>query len=98
MMIEGKTASGFEFSVDERVVTDFTFLELLTAMEDRKDQARQGIAILTVPGRLLGDAGKAALIEHCRDDDGYVPTARMIEEIRNIIRLCSERNRNVKNS
>lgn len=90
MMIEGKTASGFAFSVDERVVTDFTFLELLTHLD--------GQAILALPGRLLGEAGKAALIEHCRDAEGYVPTARITEECIEIVNLCGERNKAVKNS
>lgn len=90
MMIEGKTASGFAFSVDERVVTDFTFLELLTHLD--------GQALLQLPGRLLGEAGKAALIEHCRDAEGYVPTARITEECVEIVNLCGERNKAVKNS
>lgn len=89
-MIEGKTASGFEFSVDERVVTDFTFLELLTKLD--------GQAMMQLPGRLLGETGKAALIEHCRDEEGFVPAARISEECMEIVNLCGERNKAVKNS
>lgn len=90
MQIEGKTESGFAFSVDERVVSDFTFLEMLTDLN--------GQNLLALPGRLLGEAGKAALIEHCRDAEGFVPTARITEECMAIINLCGERSRNVKNS
>lgn len=89
-MIEGKTSSGFKFAVDERVVTDFTFLELLTHLD--------GQALIVLPGRLLGEDGKAALIEHCRDGEGYVPTARITEECMEIINLCGEKSRDAKNS
>lgn len=89
-MIEGKTSTGFKFAVDERVVTDFTFLELLTKLD--------GPALIRLPGRLLGEAGKSALIEHCRDAEGFVPASRITEECMEIVNLCGERNRNVKNS
>lgn len=90
MMIEGKTESGFEFAVDERTVADFTFLEMLIDLN--------GANVLALPGRLLGEAGKAALIEHCRDKDGFVPASRVTQECLAIVNLCGERNRNVKNS
>ena len=97
MMIEGKTETGFAFAVDERVITDFRFVELASDLNSRDDQAR-GKAILAVPGQLLGADGKRALLEHCRDEDGYVPIPRVVKEISNILSLCARRDGDVKRS
>lgn len=97
MKIEGTTASGFEFSVESGLLEDFEFLGLLGDFMGEDDRARTR-AVLALPGRLLGEEGRKALIEHCRNEEGFSPTARVYEELGSILNLCQERNRAVKKS
>lgn len=97
MKIEGKTASGFEFSVESGLLEDFEFLTLLGDFTGDDDRARSR-AVLAMPGRLLGEEGRRALIEHCRNEEGFSPTARIYEELGSILNLCQERNKAVKKS
>lgn len=97
MKIEGKTASGFQFSVESGLLEDFEFLTLLGDFTGDDDRARSR-AVLAMPGRLLGAEGRRALIEHCRNEEGFSPTARIYEELGSILNLCQERNNAVKKS
>lgn len=95
MKIEGKTASGFEFSVESGLLEDFEFLALLGDFTGDDDRARTR-AVLALPGRLLGEEGRRALIAHCRNEEGFSPTSRIYKELGNILNLCQERNSAVK--
>lgn len=97
MKIEGKTASGFQFSVESGLLEDFEFLTLLGDFTGDDDRARSR-AVLAMPGRLLGAEGRRALIEHCRNEEGFSPTVRIYEELGSILNLCQERNKAVKKS
>lgn len=79
-MIEGKTSSGFEFSLDEDALDDYELLEMLCKI----DKGEDGILIDTVK-RLVGDEQEHRLREHVRNEKGRVSATRMTEEIGEIL-------------
>lgn len=97
MIIEGRTSSGFDFSVDSEQLEDFGFLELLADMSDDNNVKRMR-AITAMPERLLGKKGRAALLKHVRNERGFTPSAKVVEEINEILTICGSENRDAKNS
>lgn len=87
-MITGKTASGFEYTIDDNVGDDYELLELM-------GDVRNGdtLAIFQLISKILGKEQHQALKEHCRVD-GRVSTTRMNEEIVDIFAASKD----VKNS
>ena len=77
--MEGKTSTGFEFTVAEGANDD---MELLDALVDLDEGNISGMRKVLV--RLLGEDGRKALYEHCRDKSGRVPVTRIVEEIKDI--------------
>ena len=62
-MIKGKTKSGFNFEIDEKIADDMEFLDLLVKTEENP------IYIGQVLETLLGKEQKAALYDHIRDKE-----------------------------
>lgn len=73
-----QTASGFEIDIDEACLDD---MELFDAIVDL--QSGDATTIPLIIRKILG-SGKAALYEHCRTEDGRVPTTVVAEEIKQI--------------
>lgn len=77
-MINGKTRSGFVFSVDmDSLQDDWEYAELLGELEDHPEKQPR------VMKATLGERQYNKLKEHCRED-GKISTARMGEEIEDI--------------
>lgn len=74
-MIEGKTKSGFAFSIDPAVQDD---MELLDAIAEADENP---LKITNVLKRLLGEEQKKALYEHLRDEKGHVSIKAVSQEI-----------------
>lgn len=74
-MIEGKTKSGFAFSIDPEILDD---MELLEAIADADENP---IRITSVLKRLLGEEQKRALYEHLRNEKGRVSIKAVSQEI-----------------
>lgn len=96
-MIDGKTSTGFNFSVDERIGNNFRFVEAFADMKSSDEDARLA-AMVELPRIVLGRDGASRLMAHVAEPDGFVPTDKMMKEIVNIIQLVGERNASVKNS
>lgn len=90
-MIAGKTKTGFEFSIEDGVLDDWELLEVLADIDDGKTQ-KIGTAIKL----LLGADQAKALKEHCRNDEGRVPTSAMMAEMGEIFAEL-RRNKDAKN-
>lgn len=90
-MIAGKTKTGFEFSIEDTALDDWELLEVLADIDDGKTQ-KIGTAIKL----LLGDEQAKALKEHCRNDEGRVPTSAMMAEVGEIFAEL-RRNKDAKN-
>lgn len=79
-MINGKTASGFAFTVDESALDD---LLLFRAM--KKADEGDVMAYDIVGERLLGTKQYEALIEHLKNDSGRVPFTAVGQTILEIL-------------
>lgn len=90
-MIAGKTKTGFKFSIEDGALDDWELLEVLADIDDGKTQ-KIGTAIKL----LLGADQAKALKEHCRNDEGRVPTSAMMAEVGEIFAEL-RRNKDAKN-
>lgn len=90
--VTGVTPGGFEFTTDVRAISDMEFLEDLANVD------KNPLVLPRLCERMLGNAGKKALYDFCRDEDGYV-TAEAIEPVfTDILKILSEKSKEVKNS
>ena len=85
----GKTSTGFEFSYDKRILSDWGYVTLLTKMtsDDTKESDKLGIPQKLIV-TLLGEEQTERLIQHIRDNnDGFAPVEEVIKEFKDIIEL-----------
>lgn len=94
-MIEGTTKSGFSYAVNDGISEDFRVVEALADADsaDASEQLRGSVALVRL---MLGEDGKQALYAHLLAKYGSVPTARVSEEITEIL-LAAKDNKKVKN-
>lgn len=79
-MIKGKTKSGFRYSIDENVITDFEFIENLEKVMDNGAGLSKALIIL------LGEKQKKALINYVRDKKTKrVPIKNVMKEVEDIL-------------
>lgn len=84
-MINGKTDSGFEFSVPEAALDDWELLEAAMLLDEGN---RTGY--VTASRQLLGAEGAKALKEHCRGKNGRVKLSDMARELNDIFSKLSK--------
>lgn len=84
-MLRGKTESGFEFEIDEEILDDYDFLELLCHIDE-------GDASLTTKmvDMLLGEEQKKRLKDHVRAKSGRVSATRLLAEVMEIFNATKE--------
>lgn len=85
-MIKGKTESGFEFEINEKVAKDGLTLKYLSKV--LKDDLT-GVYDLIDRMVELG-LDEKALYDHCMDEDGIVPLEKLVTEIVGILKYNSE--------
>lgn len=83
-MIEGKTKTGFSFSIDVENVQN---MELLDAIAEVDTDPRQVPRVLLL---LLGKEQKKKLYDHCRDESGRVPFPKVEAEVIDIFESCKD--------
>ena len=84
-MIKGKTATGFEFEIEDEVMDDYELLEILTEVDSGD--------LTLVPKMvdlLLGKEQKNKLKEHVRATKGRVSTKAMMDEVALILSARNE--------
>ena len=92
-MLTGKTRSGFEYELDEKLKNDWR-LTLAFADADSDDASRKLQGTVDTVRLLLGSR-EHALYEHVKEPDGRVPTDKLMEEVKEIIEAFG---RTAKNS
>lgn len=79
-MIDGKTKSGFRYSIDKNVITDFEFIENL------ENVMENGVGLSKTLVILLGEKQKKALINYVRDKKTKrVPIKDVMKEVEDIL-------------
>lgn len=88
-MVNGKTKSGFAFSVDENAMND---MELVDVLADKEiDDAFRMSYILK---RLLPADQRKKLYDHVRTDNGRVPVDAVVAEIEDIFAAMGDQGKN----
>jgi len=81
--ITGKTSTGFEYTIDKRVLTDWDFVSLLGTLTDK--EIKESVKLANMRKLLfivLGEEQTNSLISHVRDlNDGYAPIEEVMKEL-----------------
>ena len=80
-MLQGKTKSGFEFTLDEERIDNYELLEALGDLEDNVYLLPKVIKLV------LGDEQAIELKEHLKNEKGIIPSKAMEAELKGIFEL-----------
>lgn len=90
-----KTASGFEWNVNERIKKDYRMVKAVALVESGEDgkviKGYHDLAVL-----MLGEKGEVALENHVMDDEGIVEMAKMNAELTEIIEMMKNQDAEIK--
>ena len=90
-MVTGKTKTGFEYSIDERIVKDYRYVRALARL-NKGDSAEKFIAFDQISTLMLGDKVDD-LITHVETlHDGYAPIEAIGAEVTEIIEALTPKN------
>lgn len=78
--MKGKTSTGFKYEIPDEALDD---MEVLDALIDLDVGEPSGIKRAMVG--LIGEDGKKALYEHCRQENGRVSAQLVISELKEIL-------------
>lgn len=92
-----QTKSGFVCEVNENLVADWDFLDLLCDSESDNESTRIRASRDAVKF-LLGKDGAAALADHVKDEKGVKSSARVFEEFKEIMTLLGENSKKSESS
>lgn len=84
-----QTKSGFVCEVNEDLVADWDFLDLLCDAES-DDESTRIKASRDAVKFLLGKENAAALADHVKDENGIKNSAKVFEEFKEIMTLLGE--------
>ncbi len=86
-MIEGKTSTGFEFSIDEKLLNNMELVDAIAEVDENP------VAVSKVMDLLFG-IQKKQLYDHLRTEDGRVPVEAVINEIMEIFEASGKAGKN----
>ena len=92
-MISGTTKSGFKFTVNEEIRTDWRFVRAV-ADADSPDASRQMAGATQMVELLLGKEGEAELEAHVAKENGIVPTEAIMAEVTDILNVIGDELKN----
>ena len=92
-----QTKSGFVCEVNENVVADWDFLDVLCDSES-DDPSVKIRGSRNAVKMLLGKEGAAALAEHVKDEKGIKNSARVFEEFKEIMTILGEKTKKSQSS
>lgn len=84
-MIKDKTATGFEFQLNENVLDNMELLELMVEV-----QKGSPAALIPAFRMVLGDEQRKALYDHLRTEDGRVPVKAVAEAFAEIVKAAQK--------
>ena len=83
-MINGKTTSGFEYTINPAVLDDMELLDTIVEIDTNP------LALSKVLKMVLGDEQRKALYDHLRTEDGRVPVMAVSAAISEIFNSSSQ--------
>lgn len=83
--MKGITKSGFEFTIEDESLDNAELLEDISTMVNGN-----GLIVFDIMKEMLGEDGKTALFEHCRNDKGKVSMKKVSEEFNEIFELVDK--------
>lgn len=84
-MLNGKTESGFEFTIHEDIAKDHITLKYLAKM------VNEPTAVFSLIDRMVElGLDEPALYAHCKKEDGIVPIDAVAKEVTEIIQTASK--------
>lgn len=89
-MIEGKTPSGFAFSLDDEKLDDMEILEYLAEVDDDMTQLPKLLEIF------LGEKQKKKLYDFIKKQDGRVSISTTYKILMEIFKVAGEQSKEVK--
>ena len=92
-----QTKSGFVCEVNEKIVADWDFLDVLCDCESENDSIKIRASRDAVK-MLLGKEGAAALADHVKGKDGIKSSAKVFEEFKEIMTLLGEETKKLQSS
>lgn len=95
-MVSGKTSSGFEFSVSENLKNDFRFVRLFAKLKKGKPE-EQMLAPVELIELVFGTDGAEALYAHVAEEDGTIPTDRLMQELSEAVASIGSADAGIKN-
>lgn len=87
-MVEGKTASGFAFALDEKVLDNMELVDALAESQDDPTSISRACLLL------LGKKLRGQLYDHLRTPDGRVPLEDVSREIVEIFKAFGKQGKN----
>jgi hypothetical protein len=83
--ITGKTKTGYAYSYDERILTDWEFVQLLSITQSGSDMEKIAASTKVVE-LLVGKDKMDGLITHVRNhNDGFAPVEGIVAEFTDMI-------------
>lgn len=90
--MQGKTKSGFEYSIDDRILSDWRFTMALTKCQ-KSDGIKQLEGAQDMVRLMLGDEGLEMFMNHIAEHhDGFVPADVVMSEIKEIFENAIPKN------
>lgn len=80
-----RTASGFEFEIEDGVLDNMELLDAIAELEENP------LKLTKVVKLLLGDETKERLYDHVRNDKGRVPAEALSKEVAEIFKLLEDK-------
>lgn len=80
-----KTASGFEFEIEDGVLDNMELLDAIAELEENP------LKLTKVVKLLLGDETKERLYDHVRNEKGRVPAEALSTEVADIFKLLNDK-------
>jgi len=82
--MQGKTSTGFEYDIDDRILTDWRFTMALSKCQNGKGMD-QLTGMQEMVSLMLGEDGLSDLMNHISEkNDGYVPAEAVMAEVKEI--------------
>lgn len=90
-MVQGKTKTGFEYSIDERIVKDYRYVRALAKL-NKGDNIDKFLAFDQISTLMLGNKVDDLICHVEKLNDGYASIEAIGAEMTEIIEACSPKN------